>query len=92
MAVFGKVSDPSRPARCDRSVTGFQPVSEDRTAKMPVLQKPAEPACLEAKFALHDLVVNDGPVSSWPADSQRAEAHKEFAANYFPTLISTAYT
>jgi hypothetical protein len=62
------------------------------TAKMPVLQKPAEPACLKAKFALHDLVVNDGPVSSWSADSQRAGAQKEFAANYFPTLISTAYT
>jgi hypothetical protein len=56
-------------------------------------QKPADPACLEAKFALHDPLVDHGVASSsGPADSQRAGAQKESAGNYFPTLISTAYT
>jgi hypothetical protein len=83
MAVFGKGSDPSRPARdaidnefsrmADlakfahhraRSGTGFQPVSEDPTGKMPVLHKPAEPDCFEAKFALRSLAVDRDVVSS----------------------------
>jgi hypothetical protein len=59
-----------------RSGTGFQPVSEDPTGKMPVLHKPAEPDCFEAKFALHSLVVDRGVVSSWSADLRRAMAHE----------------
>jgi hypothetical protein len=58
-----------------------------------MLQKPADPAYLAAKFAFHDLLVDHGGVSSsGPAESQRAGAQKESAGNYFPTLISTAYT
>jgi hypothetical protein len=51
-----------------RSRTGFQPVSEDPTGKMPVLQKPTEPARLEAKFAVHDLVIVHGVVSACSAE------------------------
>jgi hypothetical protein len=43
---------------------------------MPVLHKPTEPACFEAKFVLHSLVVNHGVISSWSADSRRAIAHE----------------
>jgi hypothetical protein len=44
-----------------------------------------------AKFTIYYLLVNDGVVSSWLADSRRAIAH-ESAGNYFPSLISTEYT
>jgi hypothetical protein len=43
---------------------------------MPVLDKPAEPACIKAKFTLHSLLVDHGVESSWSADSRRAIAHE----------------
>jgi hypothetical protein len=89
MAVFGKGSDPSCPARSDRSGKGFQPVSEDTTGKMPVLHKPAEPACLEAKFTLHSLLVDPGVVSSWSADSRRAIAHQSVSPTGSPNVACT---
>jgi hypothetical protein len=43
----------------------------------------------EAKFALHNLVVNDGVVSSWLADSRRAIAHESGPPIGFLNVAST---
>jgi hypothetical protein len=40
----------------------------------------------EAKFALHHLVVNDGVVSSWSADSRRAIARESGCQIGFPKV------
>jgi hypothetical protein len=69
-----------------RSGTGFQPVSEDPTGKMPVLHKPAEPDCFEAKFAPRSLLIDRGVVSSSSADSRHATAHESGSHFGFPNV------
>jgi hypothetical protein len=42
-----------------------------------------------AKFALRGLLVDQGAVSSWPADSRRAIAHYSDSTISFPNVAQT---
>ncbi len=53
--------------------------------KIPAVQKPADSARLENKFALHHVMIVQGVVSSLSADWRRTIAHESSFSIRFPS-------